>query len=93
MALPQKRYYRQRAHSNPLSDHTFDYPVSPEVVDWPSLYPDHSGDGYKVRFLDVGCGYGGLLVSLSPLYPDALMLGMEIRVKVADYVQASGDSL
>lgn len=22
--LPQKRYYRQRAHSNPIADHTFD---------------------------------------------------------------------
>lgn len=26
-------------------------------------------------------------VTLSPLFPDTLMLGMEIRVKVADYVQ------
>ncbi len=22
--LPQKRYYRQRAHANPLNDHTFE---------------------------------------------------------------------
>lgn len=22
--LPQKRYYRQRAHSNPIADHTLD---------------------------------------------------------------------
>lgn len=22
--LPQKRFYRQRAHSNPISDHSFD---------------------------------------------------------------------
>uniref|UniRef100_H3BFC1 tRNA (guanine-N(7)-)-methyltransferase n=1 Tax=Latimeria chalumnae TaxID=7897 RepID=H3BFC1_LATCH len=26
-ALPQKRYYRQRAHSNPMADHTLDYPI------------------------------------------------------------------
>lgn len=26
-------------------------------------------------------------MTLSPLYPDALMLGLEIRVKVSDYVQ------
>ena len=25
--LPQKRYFRQRAHSNPMSDHNFAYPV------------------------------------------------------------------
>ena len=37
--------------------------------------------------MDIGCGYGGLLVSLAPLYPSCLMLGLEIRVKVSDYVQ------
>jgi hypothetical protein len=34
-----------------------------------------------VRFVDVGCGFGGLLVRLSPLFPDTLMLGMELRDK------------
>lgn len=28
--LPQKKFYRQRAHANPISDHEFDYPVFPE---------------------------------------------------------------
>ena len=32
--------------------------------------------------MDVGCGFGGLLVKLAPLYPDTLMLGMELRDKV-----------
>ena len=36
---------------------------------------------------DIGCGYGGLLVQLSPMFPDKNMLGMEIRVKVSDYVR------
>ena len=36
----------------------------------------------QVRFADVGCGFGGLLVRLSPLYPHQLMVGMEIRDKV-----------
>uniref|UniRef100_A0A2R8ZKH1 tRNA (guanine-N(7)-)-methyltransferase n=1 Tax=Pan paniscus TaxID=9597 RepID=A0A2R8ZKH1_PANPA len=36
---------------------------------------------------DIGCGYGGLLVELSPLFPDTLILGLEIQVKVSDYVQ------
>ncbi|DBA80136.1 TPA: hypothetical protein ACH3X2_007612 [Trebouxia sp. C0005] len=40
----------------------------------------------QVRFADVGCGFGGLLVRLSPLYPDKLMVGMEIRDKVTNYV-------
>jgi len=40
----------------------------------------------KVTFADIGCGYGGLLVSLSKMFPNNLALGMEIRVKVSDYV-------
>ena len=36
----------------------------------------------EVKFVDVGCGFGGLLVKLAPLYPDTLMLGMELRDKV-----------
>lgn len=102
---PQKRYYRQRAHSNPMADHTFQYPVKPEKMDWFQHYPEffkplaESGNhekkdsqeetrqGPMVEFADIGCGYGGLLVELSPLFPDRLMLGLEIRVKVSDYVK------
>ena len=84
--LPQKKYYRQRAHSNPLADHTFSYPTCPAEMDWRALYPAWE-EGKAVRFLDIGCGYGGLLVELSGLYPDKLVLGVEIRVKVSDYVQ------
>ena len=49
-------------------------------MDWSVLYPLHPGG--EVEFADIGCGYGGLLVQLSPLFPTSLMLGMEIRVKV-----------
>ncbi|XP_063300849.1 tRNA (guanine-N(7)-)-methyltransferase [Pelobates fuscus] len=103
---PQKRYYRQRAHSNPMADHTFQYPVKPELMDWSEYYPEFfkplSSDcrhddvkdlteekmkEHQVEFADIGCGYGGLLVELSPLFPNTLMLGLEIRVKVSDYVQ------
>lgn len=93
--LPQKRYYRQRAHSNPIADHCFDYPLSPSAMDWSPYYPQFNGKSisqeqnqqkHMVQFADVGCGYGGLLVRLATMYPDVLMLGMEIRVKVSDYV-------
>lgn len=103
--MPQKKFYRQRAHSNPMSDHSFDYPVRPSDMDWHQYYPEfftapstsdvENGikqpnkpeNGKKVEFADIGCGYGGLLVDLSPMFPDTLMLGMEIRVKVSDYVK------
>lgn len=97
--MPQKRFYRQRAHSNPMADHTFEYPVCPEEMDWSQLYPQFFGSPHscqdgssvkeqaRVEFADIGCGYGGLLVELSPLFPDQLMLGLEIRIKVSDYVQ------
>jgi tRNA (guanine-N7-)-methyltransferase len=47
----------------------------------------------KVKFADIGCGYGGLLVDLAPFFPDTLMLGMEIRVQVTDYVQQRIEAL
>ncbi|XP_076653652.1 tRNA (guanine-N(7)-)-methyltransferase [Halictus rubicundus] len=97
LPLPQKKYYRQRAHSNPIADHCIEYPVKPDEMNWSSLYPHYfsksesESDGKDVEqklveFADVGCGYGGLLVTLSPMFPDTLILGMEIRVKVSDYV-------
>ena len=120
--LPQKKFYRQRAHSNPIADHCFDYPADPRDFDWSSLYPGKGlkrkldtetlgdqGDNNKQDnvssqsevddgddngfvydgpdFLDVGCGYGGLLIQLAPRFPDKKSLGIEIRVKVCDYVQ------
>ncbi|CAG5123654.1 unnamed protein product [Candidula unifasciata] len=110
--LPQKKYYRQRAHSNPNSDHNLEYPVCPDSMDWSSFYPHHFPPTNvtdrdrepieeqqavtkkaKVEFADVGCGYGGLLVALAPLFPQTLMLGMEIRVKVSDYVQKRIEAL
>ena len=95
-SLPQKKYYRQRAHSNPLADHCFEYPIKPEDMSWGEHYPclkkdtdDLEAKKMKrvVEFVDVGCGYGGLLVELSTMFPETLMLGMEIRLKVSDYVR------
>uniref|UniRef100_A0A0C9PIN7 tRNA (guanine-N(7)-)-methyltransferase n=1 Tax=Fopius arisanus TaxID=64838 RepID=A0A0C9PIN7_9HYME len=96
VALPQKKYYRQRAHSNPIADHCIEYPIKPELVDWSLLYPPNSidkpedenssGSSRQVEFADIGCGYGGLLVTLSRMFPKTLILGLEIRVKVSDYV-------
>lgn len=40
----------------------------------------------QLKILDIGCGYGGLLVWLSEHYKDKLALGLEIREKVTNYV-------
>lgn len=90
--LPKKRYYRQRAHSNPFSDHQLEYPVSPQDMDWSKLYPYYKNaeNGQmtkKVTIADIGCGFGGLMIDLSPAFPEGLILGMEIRVQVTNYVE------
>lgn len=71
----KKRFYRQRAHANPFSDHTLEYPTEPESFNTDKLYPAFLGSGQRPEFLDVGCGFGGLLVALAPLFPDTLILG------------------
>ncbi|KAJ1330386.1 tRNA (guanine-N(7)-)-methyltransferase [Batrachochytrium salamandrivorans] len=81
---PQKKYYRQS-------------PVKPECYNWSKAYPAHfEEDGRPkdpnrlVEFADIGCGYG---VGLSPIFPDKLMLGMEIRIKVEEFVDKRIESL
>lgn len=81
--LPRKRFYRQRAHANVFSDHQLDYPTKPSDFDWKKYYPEASG---RVEFADIGCGFGGLLFSLSPIFPESLIVGMEIRVSVEEFV-------
>ncbi|KAI5310779.1 tRNA (guanine-N(7)-)-methyltransferase (tRNA(m7G46)-methyltransferase) [Ascosphaera atra] len=70
-------------------------------MDWSSHYPafvdpDPSNTNAtgrprltkNVEVADIGCGFGGLLVALAPLMPETLMVGMEIRIQVLDYVNA-----
>lgn len=91
--LPRKRFYRARAHSNPLSDSHFPVPICPQHVDYSLHFPqlfqssDQAGCALKVEFADIGCGFGGLLISLSTLFPKTLMIGMELRDKVTEYVK------
>ncbi|CAK7905991.1 tRNA (guanine-N(7)-)-methyltransferase [[Candida] anglica] len=90
--LPRKRFYRQRAHSNPFSDHRLEYPRSPDCMNWSTLYPGYYDEEKSqmtagVEIADVGCGYGGLLINLAKSFPETLCLGMEIRVQVTQYVE------
>ncbi|WRT66878.1 tRNA (guanine-N(7)-)-methyltransferase [Kwoniella shivajii] len=96
LQIPQKRFYRQRAHANVFVDHELDYPKSPAEMDWslhypqyfalPDTQPEGAQNTKKVEWADVGCGFGGLLMALAPMFPDTLMLGMEIRMSVTKYV-------
>ncbi|KAH7385844.1 putative methyltransferase-domain-containing protein [Pyrenochaeta sp. MPI-SDFR-AT-0127] len=109
-ALPKKKFYRQRAHANPFSDHSLTYPKSPADMNWASLYPayaikpqEHQASSAShdvneeqqegivmskhVEIADIGCGFGGLLFALAPQFPETLILGMEIRTSVTEYVQ------
>ncbi|KAH9950725.1 hypothetical protein B0H21DRAFT_685932, partial [Amylocystis lapponica] len=68
--LHQKRHYRRRAHANLFSDHAlFARGRSRLSVH----YPTFAGcPGKTPEFADVrvGCGFGGLLIALAPLFPD-----------------------
>ncbi|KAL7816248.1 PXA domain-containing protein [Trichoderma gracile] len=97
--LPRKKLYRQRAHANPFSDHLLEYPISPEHMDWSSYYPAFVDEEapreeskpprmkQDVEVVDIGCGFGGLLVGLAPVLQDKLILGLEIRTTVTQFVQ------
>lgn len=66
---------------------TSDSPTSPENMDWSSYYPAYATEQQSedlslpkklskdVEVVDIGCGFGGLLVALAPKLPDTLMLG------------------
>ncbi|KAF3569220.1 hypothetical protein DY000_02011347 [Brassica cretica] len=80
-----EEFYRARAHSNPLSDSHFPIPISPSHVDLSLHFPKASFK--KIEFADIGCGFGGLLISLATLFPETLMIGMELRDKETEYVK------
>lgn len=52
----------------------------PCTYNHPVLQPER-----KIDFLDVGCGYGGLLFALSRQFSSKLIFGLEIRDKLVNY--------
>lgn len=57
-------------------------------MQWEKLYPDlDKTKQERPTIADIGCGFGGLLTALSPVYPDKLIIGMEIRLQVTNYVE------
>jgi len=91
--MPQKKFYRSRAHCNPLAyNDSFDYPIHPNLINWcidhyPSLKKVGEETSIAPNVLDIGCGFGGLTVTLATLLPTKVILGLEIRAKVAEYVR------
>jgi tRNA (guanine-N7-)-methyltransferase len=68
-------------------------PSSPQDIDWSMHYPAFAvkpvGERTppamikNVEIADIGCGFGGLLVALSPIFPETLMLGTFSRLSQA----------
>eukprot|EP00979_Chaetoceros_neogracilis_P013337 scaffold3789_cov247-Chaetoceros_neogracile.AAC.9 len=90
--MPRKKFYRSRAHCNPLShNNTFDYPSHSSEMDWSTHYPNISpanpSEKIAPTVLDIGCGFGGLTIALTKLLPNETILGLEIRAKVTEYVR------
>lgn len=74
----------EQSEEGPLRLNTAECPLAyPADAVAPTL---NGQKGPAVRFLDVGCGFGGLLIALGPQFPDKLMLGLEIREQVTNYV-------
>lgn len=46
-----------------------------------------------VEVADIGCGFGGLLFALAPKMPNTLLLGLEIRTSVTEFVQEKTKAL
>ncbi|KAJ5086623.1 hypothetical protein NUU61_007930 [Penicillium alfredii] len=104
--MPQKKFFRQRAHANPFSDHQLDYPLSPAHMDWSLHYPAFVNPNPSatnlagarklvkdVEVVDIGCGFGGLMVGLAPLLPETLMVGEYIvsrHLHISEYKNAKG---
>ncbi|CEO94681.1 tRNA (guanine-N(7)-)-methyltransferase [Plasmodiophora brassicae] len=90
-----KRFVRIRAHVNPLSfSDQYVCPDGPSSVVWKEYFPKFPGVSDDapaglddtVRFVDAGCGFGGLLEALAPTFPNKMILGMEIREQVVKHV-------
>lgn len=92
--FPKKRFFRSRAHCNPLSHNDgFEYPLSPEEANWSIMYPNIPEKDRVVRILDIGMGFGGLTAALAKIFPEKLVLGMEIRAKLCEYVRLRIEAL
>jgi tRNA (guanine-N7-)-methyltransferase len=80
---------RTRPHRNPLADNADEHPDCPEASQrsLAGMFGEIGGNDRRVEFVDVGCAFGGMLLSLAPMFPNTLMLGLEIRSKVVEFAR------
>ncbi|CAD7941296.1 unnamed protein product [Amoebophrya sp. A120] len=62
---------------------TAEYPLS---YDLEPVSATKNTETLRPSLLDVGCGFGGLTIALAKQFPEKLVLGMEIREQVTNYV-------
>jgi tRNA (guanine-N7-)-methyltransferase len=86
-----------------VNSNLFCLDLTQTATEYPLDYPTKVDDtmngriGNQVEFVDVGCGFGGLLsrfhhrnlsyiVALAEKFPDKLSFGMEIRDKLCNFI-------
>ncbi|KAJ1639820.1 putative methyltransferase-domain-containing protein [Pavlovales sp. CCMP2436] len=88
---PRKAVHRQRAHNNPLATSHLWRPDTPATVPLAEYYPAFCGPGARpgdaIRWVDLGCGFGSLLLELANFERRTLILGTELRHKPVQYDQ------
>uniref|UniRef100_A0A7S1MG24 tRNA (guanine-N(7)-)-methyltransferase n=1 Tax=Neobodo designis TaxID=312471 RepID=A0A7S1MG24_NEODS len=94
---------RTRPHRNPLAENDDEHPFSPEEVArelMPTYYPAVTATGAPspsagkdIEIADIGCAFGGMLISLAPHFPTTRMIGLEIRSRVVSFAQGKTQAL
>lgn len=80
--FPKKSDYRSRAHCNPFMEENMEIFDSPDSISWKNYYKTNE----QPVFLDIGCGYGKFLIELANENTTKNICGIEIRKKIAEYV-------
>jgi tRNA (guanine-N7-)-methyltransferase len=82
-------------HKNQLYVNTHKHPISYLTLEKAASRDiEESKTGHLVpTIVDIGCGYGGLMFELQKEFPDHLILGMEIRDVVANFVAQKINSI
>eukprot|EP00485_Elphidium_margaritaceum_P009654 CAMPEP_0202709322 /NCGR_PEP_ID=MMETSP1385-20130828/21462_1 /ASSEMBLY_ACC=CAM_ASM_000861 /TAXON_ID=933848 /ORGANISM="Elphidium margaritaceum" /LENGTH=251 /DNA_ID=CAMNT_0049368567 /DNA_START=26 /DNA_END=781 /DNA_ORIENTATION=- len=93
----QSKARKVYAHCNPFNDVPYNFPTSPASMDWSQHFSQHTKDHpnvpLQVSFVDIGCGFGNLLLQLAKLWPNRCGVGMEIRQKAAEITRGRLEQL